>query len=69
MATVAELLSLHKLDEYAEGFDANGWDDVDDLRTLDEAALIGLLSATVPGPAGWHSALRARCEACCVSLL
>ena len=42
--TVAELLAQHKLDSYSEAFAEEGWDDLQQLQSIDEVTLVQLIS-------------------------
>ena len=43
-SSVTEFLVLHQLDAYAAAFDAEGWDSLQQLRTIDAGALEQLIS-------------------------
>ena len=45
-STVAEFLQLHQLDKYAEAFEEEGWDSLQQLRSLSTAALEQLIDDT-----------------------
>jgi hypothetical protein len=43
-SSVAEFLGLHQLDSYAAAFDEEGWDSLQQLRTVDASALEQLIT-------------------------